>query len=167
MGERGWIEYAVNPLFGPFGPVADGSANYGIRLAFPGDEKINFERNVLFPMAGLDPAKAGKLEALNALTSKLSHATNEIARRYLDGELTAEEAVPLIQKYYLASTERSAQRVRFIDKYRAYVINYNIGLERAASWVEAAGETPEARWAAFEEMLTRPMTPGDILQAVE
>ena len=167
VGKRGWIEYSVNPLFGPFGPIAEGSANYGIKLAFPGDEKITFEKEVLFPMAGLDPALAQKLDDLNALTGQLSHATNEIARQYLDGKLTAEEAVPLIQKYYLASTEKSQQRLRFIDKYRAYVINYNIGLDRAGSWVEAAGADEAARWAAFEEMLTRPMTPSDIIKAGE
>jgi len=167
VGERGWIEYSVNPLFGPFGPIAEGSANYGIRLAFPGDEKITFEKEVLFPMAGLDPSLAQKLQDLNALTGKLSHATNEIARQYMDGDITAEEAVPLIQKYYLASTERSAQRVRFIDKYRAYVINYNIGRDRAGAFVESVGEEEDARWAAFEEMLTRPMTPGDIVKALK
>ena len=118
-------------------------------------------------MAGLDPALAQKLDDLNALTGQLSHATNEIARQYIDGKLTAEEAVPLIQKYYLASTEKSQQRLRFIDKYRAYVINYNIGRDRAGSWVEAAGQDEAARWAAFEEMLTRPMTPSDIIKAGE
>jgi len=167
VGKRGWIEYSVNPLFGPFGPIAEGSANYGIKLAFPDDEKIAFEKEVLFPLAGLDPAQAQKLEDLNALTGKLSHATNEIARQYLNGDLTAEEAVPLIQKYYLASTERSAQRLRFIDKYRAYVINYNIGRDRARAFVEGAGAGEDARWAAFEDMLTRPMTPGDIIAALE
>lgn len=167
VGERGWIEYSVNPLFGPFGPIAEGSANYGIVLAFPGDEKITFEKEVLFPMAGLDPADAQKLDDLNALTGKLSHATNEVARRYLNGELTAEDAVPLIQKYYLASTEKSAQRLRFIDKYRGYVINYNIGRDRAKSWVEAAGSDQAARWSAFEDLLTRPMTPGDIIEALD
>ena len=167
VGARGWIEYTVNPLFGPFGPLAEGSANYGIALAFPGDEKITFEKEVLFPMAGLDPAEADKLGALNALTSQLSHATNEIARQYLDGELTREEAVPLIQKYYLASEEKSAQRLRFVDKYRAYVINYNIGRDRAASWVELAGPEPADRWAAFRQMLTQPMTPGDIAAMVD
>lgn len=165
VGERGWIEYSVNPLFGPFGPIAEGSANYGIELAFPGDEKIAFERDVLFPMAGLDPLKADLLQRLNALTGKLSHATNEISRQYLNGELTREEAVPLIQIYYLASQEKSAQRLRFVDKYRGYVINYNIGRDRAGSWVEAAGEDEDARWEAFAQMLTQPMTPGDIAAA--
>ena len=152
--KRGWIEHMVNPLFGPFGPLAEGSANYGIALAFPGEEKIAFEKEVLFPMAGLDPVLADTLDQLNALTGQLSHATNEIARQYLNGDLTRDEAIPLIQKYYLASYEKSEQRLRFIEKYRAYVINYNLGLDRAASWVEAAGNDPGARWAAFEDMLT-------------
>lgn len=165
VGERGWIEYTVNPLFSPFGPIAEGSANLGIVMAFPGDEKITFEREVLFPMAGLDPAKADTLTALNALTRQLSHATNEISRRYLNGELTAEEAAPLIQRYYLASAEKSAQRVRFVDKYRAYVVNYNIGLDLASAYVDQAGADPAARWDAFRTMLTTPMTASDILAA--
>ncbi len=155
---RGWIEYTVNPLFGPFGPMAEGSGNYGIELAFPGDEKINFEREVLFPMAGLDPALADKLDALNALTGKLSHATNEVSRRYLDGVLDRAEAAAMMQKYYLASAEKSAQRLRFVDTYRAYVINYNIGQDIVRSYVEA-GDDP---WGRFRRILTAPLTASDI-----
>ncbi|MEO1419995.1 MAG: hypothetical protein AAFU66_03455 [Pseudomonadota bacterium] len=159
VNERGWIEYTVNPLFGPFAPIAEGSANYGIDLAFPGDEKVEFERNVLFPLAGLDPAEVDKLEALNKLTAQLSHATNEVARLYLDGELTEEEALPLMQRYYLASERKSAQRLRFIDTYRAYVINYNIGQDIVRAYIDA-GDEP---WALFRHMLTVPLTASDIL----
>jgi hypothetical protein len=158
VNERGWIEYTVNPLFGPLGPIAEGSGNYGIHLAFPGEEKTRFEREVLFPLAGLDPAQADKLDALNALTAKLSHATNEISRRYLDGELPAEEAVEAIQKYYLTSQAKAAQRLRFVDTYRAYVINYNIGQDIVRAYAEA-GDDP---WARFERVLTAPLTASDI-----
>ncbi len=162
VNTRGWIEYTLNPLFGPFGPMAEGSGNYGIKLAFPGDEKINFEREVLFPMAGLDPALADKLDALNALTGKLSHATNEVSRRYLDGELGREDAAVMMQKYYLASAEKSAQRLRFVDAYRAYVINYNIGQDIVRAYVEA-GDDP---WARFRRILTAPLTASDIQEDV-
>jgi hypothetical protein len=162
VGKRGWIEYSVNPLFGPFGPLAEGSGNYGIILAFPGDEKMKFETEVLFPMAGLDTANAEKYNRLLALEGKLKHATNDIARRYLDGELTKEAAVPLIQKYYLQSYARSEQRLRFMEKYRGYVINYNIGQDIVRDYVQNAGDTPEAQWAAFRDMLTIPLTPADM-----
>jgi len=162
VGKRGWIEYSVNPLFGPFGPLAEGSGNFGIELAFPGDEKMTFETEVLFPMAGLDTKEASKFNRILELESKLSHATNDIARRYLDGELSKEEAVPLIQKYYLQSYEKSEQRLRFMEKYRGYVINYNIGQDIVRAYVADAGETPEAKWAAFRDMLTIPLTPSDM-----
>ncbi len=158
VNNRGWIEYTVSPLFGPLGPIAEGSGNYGIDLAFPGDQKTRFEREVLFPLAGLDPAQADRLDALNALTRKLSHATNEISRRYLDGELPADQAVGAIQKYYLTSAEKAAQRLRFVDAYRAYVINYNIGQDIVRAYVEA-GDDP---WARFERVLTAPLTASDI-----
>ena len=162
VGKRGWIEYSVNPLFGPFGPLAEGSGNFGIQLAFPGDEKMTFETEVLFPMAGLDTKEASKFNRMLELESKLSHATNDIARRYLDGQLSKEEAVPLIQKYYLQSYEKSEQRLRFMEKYRGYVINYNIGQDIVRAYVTDAGETPEAKWAAFRDMLTIPLTPSDM-----
>ena len=162
VGKRGWIEYSVNPLFGPFGPLAEGSGNFGVKLAFPADEKMKFETEVLYPMAGLDTKEAAKFARMLELESKLSHATNDIARRYLDGELPKEEAVPLIQKYYLQSYEKSEQRLRFMEKYRGYVINYNIGQDIVREYVTSAGETPEAQWTAFREMLTIPLTPSDM-----
>ena len=52
---RGWPEYQVYPLFSPQSLIAEGTANYGIDIAFPGRERQSFEREVLFPLAGLDP----------------------------------------------------------------------------------------------------------------
>ncbi len=167
VNERGWIEYSVQPLFGPFGPIAEGSANYGIDLAFPGDEKMTFEKEVLYPMAGLDPSQADKLAELGRLTGKLTHATNEISRQYLDGQITREEAIPLIQKYYLASAEKSEQRVRFIETYRGYVINYNMGKDLVREYIAASGDAPDAHWKAFQNILTQPMTASDIVDELK
>jgi len=162
VGKRGWIEYSVNPLFGPFGPLAEGSGNFGVALAFPGNEKMQFETETLFPIAGLETKHAEKFNHMLELETKLSHATNDIARRYLDGELTKSEAVPLIQKYYLQSYEKSEQRLRFMEKYRGYVINYNIGQDIVHDYVTSAGDTPDAQWAAFRDMLIIPLTPSDM-----
>ena len=49
-------EFTVYPLFSPQSLIAEGTANYGIAVAFPGDERIS-ERTVLFPAAGLDPKR--------------------------------------------------------------------------------------------------------------
>ena len=55
---KGWREFTVYPLYSPQSLIAEGSANYGIELAFPGKEKAAFERDVLAPIAGIDPAEA-------------------------------------------------------------------------------------------------------------
>ena len=162
---NGWIEYSVYPLFSPLSLIAEGSANYGIELAFPGDEKIKFERDVLYPLAGLDPAKAEMLAALNKASRKLSHSRNHIARAYLDEVITREEAIELTVKYRLVSTERAEQSMRFIDTYRGYVINYNLGRDLVRAYVErevAQGVDP---WAAFESILTTPTAASDIASA--
>ena len=55
---KDWIEFTVQPLFAPAAIIAEGSGNYGIELAFPGDERIAYETEVLFPLAGLDPSES-------------------------------------------------------------------------------------------------------------
>ncbi len=41
--DRGWQEFSVYPLFSPQSLIAEGSANYGIEIAFPGAERAAFE----------------------------------------------------------------------------------------------------------------------------
>ena len=43
------MEFSVYPLFSPQSLIAEGTANYGIEVAFPGGERMAFEREVLYP----------------------------------------------------------------------------------------------------------------------
>ena len=159
---EGWIEYSVYPLFSPLSLIAEGSANYGIKLAFPDDEKIAYERDTLFPLAGLDPGEADRLERLNKLRRKLSHARNHIAREYLDGRITREEAVEMSMTYSLTSRARAEQGVDFIETYRGYVLNYNLGRDLVDAYVEANAVGEKDHWDAFEKLLTTPLSASDI-----
>ena len=58
VDKMGWIEYSVYPLYSPMSLLAEGSANYGIEVAFPKAERLAFEQEVLFPLAGLDASQA-------------------------------------------------------------------------------------------------------------
>lgn len=151
-----WIEFSILPLFGPGGLLGEGSANYGVKLAFPGDEKLQFERDVLYPLAGIDPAKADVMNSLSKATVRLSHASNYIAREYLEGRIDAETAIGLAMKYDLTSRERAERRLRFIETYRSYVINYNLGEDLVEAYVERRKAEGANAWAAFEELLTNP-----------
>ena len=143
--------------------VAEGTANYGIEMAFPGQERIEYERRALWPLAGLDPSKAEQYYKILAIAARLSYAGNEAARKYINGEIDADEAAEWNTRYALYSPERAKQRVRFIDQYRSYVINYNLGKDIAREYVErVGGNDPAARWRAFTSILTTPRLPGDL-----
>ena len=160
VNERGWVEFSVSPLFSPQSLISEGSANYGIELAFPGDEKIAYEMKVLYPLAGLDPASAGKYEQVQELTRKLAFARNETARLYVNGDINREQAIALSQKYGPSSRERAEQSVRFIDTYGAYVINYNWGKQLVKEYIESDTNSGEERWRKFADLLASPRPPS-------
>lgn len=160
--ERGWVEFSVMPLYSPQGPLNEGGGNYGVDLAFPGDEKLSFERATLYPLAGLDPASADQLAALNDALAGLRGATLTIYQQYLDGEIDRNRAIELVQRYGLMSRERADRGLRFAEHYRSYVINYSTGEDVVRAFVERAGEDQAARWAAYESILTQPTLPRDL-----
>ena len=159
---RGWVEFTVYPLFSPQSLIAEGTANFGIEVAFPGAERLAFEREVLFPLAGLDPQDAAFWARVQAELKLLAFADNEAARGYLDGRLDRPQAEAFLMRYSLRTAAQAAQRLRFIETYRSYVINYNLGEQRVRDWVNLQGGTadqPARRWAVFLELISSPRLP--------
>lgn len=161
---RGWVEFSVYPLFSPQSLIAEGSANYGIELAFPGEEQREFEAKVLYPLAGLDPKEAPRYSALLKAVKDLAGARFTIAKDYLDGRIDRAKAVELVQKYQLVSKPRAEQSIDFDDAYRSYVINYGLGQDMVRAKVESAGPGEAARWKAMEQVISEPTTPADLLR---
>jgi hypothetical protein len=163
--DRGWSEFTVYPLFSPQSLIAEGTANYGIEVAFPGDERLRFERERLYPLAGLDPARAAEYDRVRRLVDRLSYAGNEAARRYLEGTMDAAGATAWLEQYSLMPADRARQRIRFFDQYRSYVINYNLGQDMVRAYIESRGGTPdhpEVRWREFTRLLASPRLPGGL-----
>jgi hypothetical protein len=165
---RGWVEMSVYPLFSPQSLIAEGSANYGIEMAFPGNERVAFERDVLFPAAGLDPARAADYYRVQAIVERLSYAGNAAARRYLNGEIDRAAAAAWLTRFALMSPPRAEQRTRFMDDYRSYVINYNLGKDLVREFVESrSGNAADAsrRWQVFSGLLETPRLPSGLAAA--
>jgi hypothetical protein len=163
--DRGWIEYMVYPLFSPQSLIAEGTANFGIEVTFAEDERRAFEQDVLFPAAGLDAARVAEYYEIAKLVERLGYAGNEAARRYRNGLIDAAAAAAWHETYALMPPLRAQQRVRFIDQYGAYVINYNLGKDLVAAYVERlAGDDPERRWREFERLISSPRLPSALRQ---
>ncbi|HEU5316407.1 MAG TPA: hypothetical protein VFX49_09875 [Chloroflexota bacterium] len=166
--ERGWPEFSVYPLSSPQSLIAEGTANVAPDVAFPGGEKLSFLRDALFPLAGFDPAEVEPYERVLRLSGQLDRAGNEIARRYLDGAMSADTAVDWYVRYMLMERVRAEQRVRFVDRYRSYVVNYTLGEDLVRQHIERLGGDdahPDRRWALFRELLTTPRVPSTLAGA--
>ena len=163
--DRGWIEFTVYPLFSPQSLIAEGSANLGIEVAFPDNERADFERKVLFPLAGLDTSLVERYEAMLRLTERLTYAGNEAARRYLNGQIDRAAAAAWLVEYAVAPQARAEKQVSFIEQYRSYVINYNLGKDLVRRYIEAKGGTgdnSETRWREFARLLSSPRLPSGL-----
>jgi hypothetical protein len=166
VDSRGWVEFTLHPLYGPQSLISEGSAEFGVDLAFPAEERLQFERDVLFPIAGIDPAQAGLYYEILAAVEELAYAENEAARGRLSGELDTQGAADWIVRNTLATRARAEQRARFIETYRSYVINYNLGKDLVAAYInERGGNDSERRWRELERLLAEPFSPADIMIA--
>lgn len=159
--EKAWVEMSIFPLFSPMAFIAEGSANYGIDLAFPDSERLAFEQRVLYPLAGLDAATAPALDELLTLTRELARAEYTTAADYLAGRIDSAEAIRQLQTYGLVGRERAEQRLSFIETYRSYIINYGLGRDTVQAWAEEQGSD---HWATMQRLLSSQLLPVDLVE---
>ncbi len=166
--DKGWVEISLYPLYSPQSLIAEGSANYGIDLVFPGnDSKVKFCKDVLLPMAGLDTGGISIYFQALATKGQLNFAGNEVGRGILNKSMDSVTAMRWLKDYSLMNDETAKKRLRFIDVNRSYIINYNYGMELVKNYIEANGgdsSNDAERWEIFGRLLSNPVLPPDLLK---
>ncbi|MFW6276393.1 MAG: hypothetical protein ACOC2K_01815 [Bacteroidota bacterium] len=163
--KNGWFEYTIYPLFSPVSLISEGTANFGIKVIFPGEEKMKFEMQHLFPIAGLDSSLAPKYSELMKMMARLSYARTKAAKKYYNGDMTREEAIDYMMKYQLVTKQRASKFLDFVDRYGSYIINYNYGEDLVEDYINRHGGTadnPQQRKEIFKELLYNQVLPGDL-----
>jgi hypothetical protein len=162
--DRGWVEFSVYALFSPQSLIAEGTANFGRDVAFPTKaDRMRFERDVLFPAAGIDASRADEYYAVEDFMKDLNYAVNEAARRLINGEIDEAAAAQWLQKCAVMEPPRAEKRVKFIQRYRSYVINYNLGEDMVRKYIEKrSGTDPVKRWNEFGKLLASPRLPSGL-----
>ncbi len=162
--DKGWVEISLYPLFSPQSFIAEGSANYGVELAFPGENKIRFAKETLLPLVGLDTTNLSLYFKALAIRSQLNYARNEAGRGLVNGTMDEKQALDWMIKYCLYNEETAQKSISFIKKYRSYVINYNYGQDLVKHYIERGVSTanPDKRWERFEHLLSNPVLTEDI-----
>jgi hypothetical protein len=127
IAQRGWIERALVPGFGPALLVAEGTADAATELAMPADRRVVVYRDVLAPAAGLrvrTEELSRLVEVEDALTA-LEPLIGEIARDYLDHRLTAAGAAERLAADVLM--RHAEPFVTFIEQRRTRILAYTEG----------------------------------------
>ena len=91
--------------------------------------------------------------------------TSNPACAYLDGQIPKAECQRRLTQYALMPGARAEQRVRFIEKNRAYVINYNLGQDMIKTYLENRGAPiaqPAKAWREFAALLSSPRLPSGL-----
>ena len=130
-------------------------------------ERIKFEKQGLFPLAGLNPDEADLFYKVLDLQKNISYSGNEAARNFVDGKWTREQAVEWLMKNALRTKDSADKYVSFIEKYRSYVINYNLGMDIVKDYIERNGGTENNKgkpWELFEHLLSTPQTPSGLIK---
>ena len=157
--DRGWVEFSVYPLFSPQSLIAEGTANFGIDVAFPEPERLGVraQRRSFRRPASTRRGAADYYEVL-ALVDRLSYAGNEAARRYLDGEIDAKAAAAWLEtlRAVLAAARGAARALhRPVPQLRDQLQprqGHGGALRRGAG--RHAVPTPARRWRASSSELT-------------
>ena len=160
VGVEHWPEFGVDLNYGPVIPAAEAVAEYGVGLAFPIEDRIRFERDVLYPLAGLKMQKQNDWRAFWAVKSDMLGATATVAQLYLDGKLDKEQARQAFIRYRMMTPDGADKIVRILDQIGSYVIASDVG------WMtidQRLRKRPRAQqWRAFQRVLREPMTVADL-----
>jgi hypothetical protein len=150
--ERGRVELTVQPLFSPQALRTEGAATYAPELAFSDAERVAFERDELFPLAGLNRVDAEPYVRVSRLVDRLGWLQADIARRYLDGSLEFVRAADALSDDALMANPDAT--LEFFNRFRTYAVTYTVGRDLVAAAVEKGGAEAAARWRAYEQWVT-------------
>jgi len=166
LHDKCWVEGSLYPLFSPLSVIGEGTAEYGIEMAFPKDDYKQFIKKVLIPLAGLDTTYFDTYFNAFLLKKQLNYARNEVARGLLNGTMSDKEINRWLLTYGLLTKEEADFILRFIEDYRSYVICYNYGQDLVRNYVEVYRGIPEngqTQWQVFSWLLSNLVTPEDLL----
>jgi hypothetical protein len=147
--------HALNVLRGKLEPpegreafLHEGLASYGVDLTFSFDARLAFERDVLFPLAGLDPEEADIYSRVERELRKLAPLRVEGARAYLEGRRDRVQSVLYLENEALVPAPWAF--LQFVDRYRTYVVAYTAGRDSVRRRIEESTEDP---WREYVRIL--------------
>ena len=140
-------EFFVQPLFSMQSALHEAAASLAPALAFSDAARTAFERDELFPLAGLDSGQAARHVAAGRLVDRLHTIEADIARKYLDDDLDFPRAAAALERDALMPSAEAT--LKFLNQFRSYAATYTLGRDRLERVVDHD-------WAVYRRAVTDP-----------
>jgi hypothetical protein len=146
-----WPERDLAPAHSPDAYLGEATASWAADLVFSDEERLAFERDVLFPLADLDPSGAPRYLEVVGLTGQLRLPLGAAVSRYLAGDLDLVEAGWALKEEALMAYPLAT--LQFVNRYRGYALAYTAGRESLTPLL--GRQLPEAtRWTNYRWLAT-------------
>jgi hypothetical protein len=146
-------EWLAQPTFSPQSFVSEAAASYAPTLAFQAAERLQIERDVLFPLAGLNPRDAEHYLHVQQLVNELHTAQPGIARDYLDGRLEFVRAADALERETLM--EHSETLLMYLNEYRTYMLAYTLGNDQIRTYITQGAPDNSTQWERYKQLMSK------------
>ena len=119
---NGHPELTAVPLFSPESFAAESVASNAASLVFTDEERVTFERDVLYPLAGLPPAETAPHVQVARLLDRVSPAIGVHLSRYLAGSRDFVETSWALQSDALMAHPQAT--LLFANQFRGFALAY-------------------------------------------
>ena len=150
--ENGCPELAVIAQFNESSAFIEGAARMSIDLCLPGEELFAFERDLLFPLAGIDKGLAECLPAWHKFRKATNFAKLVLERNRWDGKWSKEEGIAWMKQYMLAPPQDCAALVDHLAADPGHFVAHDYSREVITNYVYDKEPTWEGRWKLYREL---------------
>lgn len=156
---KGYAEQSVMILHSPAAVIAEGIATTALEMIFSDGSHYDWNRDVLFPAAGLSGAAleaADRLPAISEAMKKSRQVTGNAAILYHSGRLNREQTIDYIQTYNLTTPARAEKSFSFLAHplYRSYIFTYSEGY--------ALIDRQQDKESVFQRLLSEQVLPSEL-----
>jgi hypothetical protein len=143
------VEDQLALLRSPESVLREGAANYGLELVFTPEERLAFERDVLFPLAGLSPQLAEQHAQVQKLIGLLSAGVIPLLQQFRDGSLSFNSATFRLEREAMVSSPSAL--LEYVDKFGAYSVGYTVAKKRLHDYITS--QRDENPWEVLRRIL--------------
>lgn len=159
--KRKWVEFSIYLLFSPYSVIAEGIAGIAPEILFPRDERIEFEKKILFPLAGIGSSKIELFYDVMSIINNLNFSINIAAKNYINSIWDDNTTVNWIQKYNLRTEDSAKKQLDFIKKYRAYIAIYAESYRIIKYYLEKEKSELD-KWNLILKIISLPICASDL-----